>query len=145
MKLASSAFIDKEFIPSKYTCDGEKISPPLEIIDVPKGTEVLALVMDDPDATIGTFDHWVVWNIPKDTANIPEGTEPEGIGGMTDAGRIGYVPPCPPSGTHNYRFKLYALSKKLNLKEGSRKKELELAIERYVIAESLLIGKYKRV
>lgn len=144
MKLSSSEFVDGGMIPSRYTCDGANISPPLEISDVPEGTEVLALVMDDPDAPIGTFDHWVVWNIPKDTTQIPEGTEPQGIQGRTDFGRMGYGGPCPPSGTHGYKFKLYALNKKLDLKEGARKKELEVAMQGHIIEETTLTGKYKR-
>ncbi|MFH1783422.1 MAG: YbhB/YbcL family Raf kinase inhibitor-like protein [bacterium] len=144
MKLTSSAFSDGERIPAKHTCDGENVSPSLSILDVPEGTESLALVMDDPDATIGTFDHWVVWNIPADVQRISEGTEPPGVQGMTDFGRVGYGGPCPPSCVHGYRFKLYALSKKLDLKEGSNKEELERAMEGNIIEETLLVGKYGR-
>ncbi|MCK4532921.1 YbhB/YbcL family Raf kinase inhibitor-like protein [bacterium] len=144
MKLTSSAFVDEENILSRYTCDGKNISPPLQISDVPENSEVLVLIMDDPDAPMGTFVHWVVWNIPKDTENIPEGTEPEGVEGITDFGKKGYGGPCPPSGTHSYRFKLYALNKKLDLKEKSRKKDVEMAMEGYIIESVLLTGRYKR-
>ena len=144
MKLTSSAFGDGGDIPSRFTCDGDNISPPSEIGDVPEGTEVLALVMDDPDAPMGTFDHWLVWNIPKDTTKIEEGAEPQGIQGRTDFGRTGYGGPCPPSGTHTYRFKLYALSKELDLREGVGKSQLEEAIKGSIIEEVVLKGKYRR-
>ncbi|MCK5533953.1 YbhB/YbcL family Raf kinase inhibitor-like protein [bacterium] len=144
MKLTSSAFVNGGNIPSKYTCDDKNISPPLEISDVPKNAEILVLIMDDPDAPMGTFVHWVVWNIPKDTVNIPEGTEPAGVQGITDFGKTGYGAPCPPSGTHSYRLRLYALNKKLELKEKSGKKDVEIAMEKYIIESVLLTGKYKR-
>ncbi len=144
MKLMSSAFRAEEYIPSKYTCDGDNISPSLEISDVSQETESLALVMDDPDAPMGVFTHWIVWNIPKDTTKILEGIKPQGIEGRTDFGRIGYGGPCPPSGDHTYRFKLYALSKKLDLGEGVIKREFEEAIKDCIIEEALLRGKYKR-
>ena len=144
MKLTSPAFSDGGNIPSKYTCDGENISPPLEISDVPSGTQSLTLVMDDPDAPIGTFDHWLIWNIPADTKTIAEGCEPSGVGGITGFGKIGYGGPCPPSGVHGYKFKLYALSKKLDLKGGFGKKALESAMKGNIIEEVVLTGKYKR-
>ena len=144
MKLTSPAFVDGGNIPSKYTCDGEDISPPLQISDVTEDTRGLTLIMDDTDAPMGTFIHWVVWNIPKDTKDIPEGTEPEGVQGMTNFGKTGYGGPCPPSGTHTYRFKLYALNKRLDLKERSRKKDVELAMRGCIIEDVLLTGKYKR-
>ncbi len=144
MKLTSPVFNDGGNIPSKYTCDGEDISPPLEISDVPSETETIALVMDDPDAPVGTFTHWVVWNIPKDTTKIEEGKEPQGVQGRTDFGKKGYGGPCPPSGTHNYRFKLYALKKRLDLKEGASKKEVEKAMQGSIVEEALLTGKYRR-
>ena len=144
MRLTSSAFVDGGNIPSKYTCDGKNISPPLEISDVPDDTGVLVLIMDDPDAPMGTFVHWVVWNIPKDTGNIAEGSEPGGVQGITDFGKTGYGGPCPPSGTHSYSFKLYALNKKLDLREKSGKKDVEIAMEGYIIENVLLTGRYKR-
>ena len=144
MRLTSPAFVDAGNIPSKYTCEGENISPPLEISDLPDNAVSLALIMDDPDAVVGTFVHWVVWNIPKDTKNIQEGSEPEGVQGITGFGRIGYGGPCPPSGTHNYKFKLYALNKKLDLKQSSRKRDLEQAMRGYIIEDVVLTGKYKR-
>mgnify|MGYP006278616503 FL=1 len=144
MQLKSSAFADGGSIPSKYTCDGQDISPPLQVSGVPDGAESLALVMDDPDAPTGTFDHWLVWNVPPDTTDIPEDTEPEGVQGRTDFGNLGYGGPCPPSGTHTYRFKLYALDARLDLAEGARKANLESAMEGHILAQAGLNGNYSR-
>lgn len=144
MKLNSSAFENGGQIPSVYTCDGGDISPQLQISDVPEGTESLALVMDDPDAPMGTFDHWVVWNIPADTTEIPEDAQPEGVPGRNDFGRLDYGGPCPPSGTHTYRFRAYALSRSLDLPRGSAKGELQRAMEGSVLDEALLEGTYSR-
>lgn len=109
MRLTSSAFGDGGRIPAKYTADGDDISPPLYIESVPERTKSLTLVVDDPDAPVGTWDHWVIWNIPADTKEIKEGISPEGISGRNGWGRLGYGGPAPPSGTHRYIFKLYAL------------------------------------
>ncbi|MEK6808823.1 MAG: YbhB/YbcL family Raf kinase inhibitor-like protein [Nanoarchaeota archaeon] len=144
MKLSSSAFVDKGSIPKEFTCDDEDLSPPLVISDVPKNAKSLALIMDDPDAPIGTFVHWVVWNIPPETREIKKGGELEGIQGRTDFGRNGYGGPCPPSGTHRYFFKLYALDTILNLKQGSTKKDLENTMNKHIIEDTQLIGNYRR-
>jgi len=144
MKLKSSAFEHGGMIPSAYTCDGRDVSPPLEVTDVPPGTASLALVMDDPDAPGGTFDHWIVWNIPPETRVFPEGTEPSGVQGRTDFGKLGYGGPCPPSGVHRYMFRLYALDTKLDLPEGSRKADVLKAMQGHVLAEALLQGNYSR-
>jgi Raf kinase inhibitor-like YbhB/YbcL family protein len=144
MELKSPAFENGGKIPSRFTCDGADVSPALEISGVPEGTATLALVMDDPDAPGGTFDHWLVWNIPPQTASIPEGTEPQGVQGRTGFGKPGYGGPCPPGGTHRYRFKLYALDQALDLKAGSRKAQLEGAMKGHVLAEALLQGTYAR-
>ncbi|MGD2175928.1 MAG: YbhB/YbcL family Raf kinase inhibitor-like protein [Candidatus Brocadiaceae bacterium] len=144
MELTSPAFQDGASIPPKHTCDGQDVSPPLSIAEVPEGTKALALVMDDPDAPGGTFDHWLVWNIPPDVERVPEATEPEGVQGRTDFGRMGYGGPCPPGGTHNYRFKLYALDEELDLAQGARKRDLQAAMEGHILAEALLQGSYSR-
>lgn len=144
MELRSSAFESGGDIPSVHTCDGRDISPPLEVSDVPEGTAALALVMDDPDAPMGTFDHWLVWNIPAGTTEIPEGAEPEGVQGRSGFGTLGYGGPCPPSGTHRYRFKLYALDQELDLAHGAQKPQLEEAMQGHVLAEALLEGNYRR-
>jgi hypothetical protein len=144
MKLISTAFADNGMIPPRYTCDGPNVSPPLAISGVPEGAKALALVMDDPDAPSGTFDHWIVWNVPPETTAIEEGRQPQGVAGKNDFGRLTYGGPCPPSGIHTYRFKLYALDARLSLKEGSRKMALEEAMKGHILAEALLRGKYSR-
>lgn len=148
MQLISGAFKHNEQIPARYTCDGENINPPLLISDIPKRAESLALIMDDPDATGGrTFDHWLMWNIAPDTAEIKENSAPEGaIQGLTGFGKSGYGGSCPPRGNlaHRYVFKLYALDKKLELPAGSPKAELEKAMEGRILSQAVLIGKYGR-
>ena len=144
MKLTSSVFANNGAIPSEFTCDGDDISPHLSISDVPKNAKSLALIMDDPDAPVGIFIHWVVWNIPPDTKEISKGEEPRGVQGMTSFRRQGYGGPCPPSGTHRYFFKLYALDAELNLPEGSTKHDLENAMQSHIIAQAQLMGTYKR-
>jgi len=144
MKLTSPAFANGGNIPAKYTCDGQDISPPLKISDVPQGTKSLALIMDDPDAPMGTFIHWVMWNIPPDTTEIKEGVAPKCVQGVTDFGRMGYGGPCPPSGTHTYRFELVALDQEISLPEGYDLKQLRRAIERHIITRVVLTGSYRR-
>ena len=144
MNLTSPAFQNNAPTPSEYTCDGANLSPPLEISDAPSNAKSLALVMDDPDAPVGTWDHWVVFNIASAIREIPKGTEPNGVGGRNSWGRTGYGGPCPPSGAHRYFFKLYALDTTLNLPEGSTKKELESAMQGHIVAQAQLMGTYKR-
>jgi hypothetical protein len=129
-------------IPSKYTCDGDNINPPLTIKNIPKQTKSLALIVDDPDAPSGTFDHWITWNIPP-VETIGENSAP-GSHGRNGSGRNGYMGPCPPSGTHHYHFKVYALDTKLTLQEGANKKQLENAMKGYILAMGELIGLYKK-
>jgi len=150
MKLISSAFKEGEMIPSKYTCDGPDVSPPLEWSDAPAGTKSFALISDDPDAPVGTWVHWVIFNIPanehKLEENVPK-TEVLKNGarqGKNDFGRLGYGGPCPPGGTHRYFFKLYALDRELDLRPGATKRDLLKAMEGHVLAEAYLMGKYKR-
>ena len=143
LKLTSSAFEHQDIMPSEFTCDGAGISPPLTISEVPENTKSIALVSDDPDAVSGTFTHWVVWNIPPDTREIEKGAVP-GVQGNNDFGRTGYGVPCPPSGTHRYFFKLYALDIEIELQEGSLKSELEGAMEEHIIEKAELIGNYQR-
>ena len=145
MKLTSTAFVNNGAIPSEFTCDGADLSPQLIISDVPKNAKSLALIMDDPDAPIGTFVHWVAWNIPPSIKEVSKGTEPSGNLGMTGFRRAGYGGPCPPSGTHRYFFRLYALDTQLNLPEGSNKKDLEMAMESHILEKAELMGTYKRV
>ena len=144
MKITSSAFANNGAIPSEFTCDSSNIAPQLSISDVPKNAKSLALIMDDPDAPVGTFVHWVVWGIPPDTKQIQKGAEPPGVHGKGGSGKLGYIGPCPPSGTHRYFFKLYALDAMLNLPEGSAKKDLENAMNGHIIEQAQLMGNYKR-
>lgn len=144
MKIESPDFKEGKQIPSDFTCDGKNVSPELVFKDVPKDAKSLALIMDDPDAPRGTFTQGVVWNIPSDVKGISEGEKIVYAQGKTDFGRTGYGGPCPPSGTHRYFFKLYALDTVLDLEEGSSKVDLENAMKGHVIAEAKLMGTYQR-
>jgi Raf kinase inhibitor-like YbhB/YbcL family protein len=142
-KIESSAFGEGEMIPAKYTCDGEGINPTLKFSDLPDGTKSLALIADDPDATTGTFIHWTIWNIDPTTPYIAEGNAAQGsVEGKNSSGKIGYAPPCPPSGTHRYFFRGYALDTTLNLPERSSRSDLEKAMEGHIVGEGELMGKY---
>ena len=147
MQLTSPAFENGRAIPAKYTCDGENISTPLKIDDVPSNTATLAIVMDDPDAVKPAgkvWDHWIVWNIPVDTTDIPEGTEPEGVHGKGTGGNVEYSGPCPPDTEHKYRFTLYALDAELMLPAGSTKTDLENMMDGHILEQVTLTGTYKR-
>jgi Raf kinase inhibitor-like YbhB/YbcL family protein len=139
----SSAFENKKRIPTKYTCDGDDVNPPLTIKGASKETKSLVLIIDDPDATIGMWNHWLVWNIPP-THKIKENSIP-GTQGVNTAGKRAYGGPCPPSGTHRYFFKVYALDIKLNLNPNSRKEDLEKAMQGHILAEGELLGLYRRI
>ena len=150
INIESSAFKEGEMIPSKYTCDGVNISPPLKWRIPPEGTKSLVLISDDPDAPMGTWVHWVVYNIPASVKELSENIPHSDIldngatQGITDFRKIGYGGPCPPSGTHRYFFKLYALDTMLSLGPGAAKKQVVDAMEGHVLAEGQLMGKYKR-
>ena len=145
MKIASSAFENKQMIPQKYTCDGENINPPLQITEVPSNTQSLVLIVDDPDAPSGDWVHWLVWNINPETKLITENESPQGaIQGTNDFGKQNYGGPCPPSGIHHYQFKIYALDTTLNLPSSSRKKGLEKAMANHILDKDMLIGLYQR-
>ncbi len=132
-------------IPSDFTCDGRNINPPLEISGVPVGAKSLALIVDDPDAPAGTWVHWTLWNIPPETTLIEEGSVPAGaIEGVTSFGKPGYGGPCPPSGTHRYFFKLYALDTLPDLPQTAKAADLEKAISGHVIEQAELVGTYSR-
>jgi len=139
----SPAFEANKQLPKKYSCDGQEINPPLKIDGVPEEAKTLVLIVDDPDAPSGTFDHWVVWNIPASMANIGENTVP-GMEGLNSARAQGYMGPCPPSGTHRYFFKVYALDTALTLGIGSKKKDVEKAMQNHIVAKGELIGLYSR-
>lgn len=147
MKLESNAFSADSMIPPKYTCDGENISPDLRWDDPPVETQSLVLIVDDPDAPGQTFVHWVVYDLPPETRQLPEGVDAEqseGMEGSTDFDQLGYGGPCPPSGTHRYFFKLYALDQPLGLASGATKGDVLAAIEGHVIDTAELIGRYSR-
>jgi len=148
--MKSSAFEEGGMIPSKYTCDGKDVSPPLAWSSVPEGTKSLALICDDPDAPMGTWVHWVIYNLPLDAKELAEAFPAQKIlangarQGINDFRKIGYGGPCPPGGTHRYYFKLYALDTILALEAGASKKQLLAAMEGHILAQGQIMGKYKR-
>ena len=137
-------------IPPKYTCDDADVSPPLQWSDLPEETETIAVICDDPDAPMGTWVHWVLYNVPANVTELeerisPVETLPTGaLQGKNDFGRIGYGGPCPPGGTHRYFFKVYALNAVLNVQAGISKADLLQAMEGHVLAQSQLMGRYTR-
>ena len=145
MKIKSSAFENNQNIPSKYTCDGQDINPPLEFLGVPKEAKTLALIVDDPDAPNGNWDHWIVFNIAASIKTIEEGKASKGATEIrNDFGKTSYGGPCPPSEKHRYFFKLYALDSKLELDFSARKKDLLEAMEGHILDKAELIGLYQR-
>ncbi len=150
LEISSPAFSEGEMIPTRYTCDGPDVSPELSWSGVPEAAKSLALICDDPDAPMGTWVHWVLFNIPSSanglTAEIPSHASLENGArhGTNDFRRLGYGGPCPPGGTHRYFFKLYALDTELNLDNGVTKAQLVEAMKGHILAEGQLMGKYKR-
>lgn len=145
LQLTSSAFIESGSIPSQYTCDGDNISPPLSWQGVPEGTKSLALIVDDPDAPSKTWVHWVVYNIPETVHEALEGQPPKkSLQGTNDFHDMGYGGPCPPSGSHRYFFKLYALRSTLTLAPGATKQQVEQAMEGHILEKTALMGVYQR-
>ncbi|MHA7840422.1 MAG: YbhB/YbcL family Raf kinase inhibitor-like protein [Gammaproteobacteria bacterium] len=150
MKLSSTAFSEGGSIPSQYTCDGDNISPPLTIKEVPENAKSLVLIMDDPDVPSNVrrdnmWDHWLVFNISPQTDTIPENEEPAGVPGKGTAGNLTYFGPCPPDREHRYFFKLYALDSLLTLEEGATKVMVEQAMAGHVLAEAQLMGRYEKL
>ena len=144
LKVTSSTFGHNGRIPTKFTCDGIDVNPSLHINNVPEGAKSLVLIMDDPDAPMGTWDHWVVWNIEPSPV-IEENSVPAGaVQGKNSWGKTKYGGPCPPSGTHRYFFKVYALDAFLDLSSKSDKKTVEKAMKGHVLAQGELIGLYSR-
>lgn len=150
IKLSSTAFQDGEMIPTKYTCNGANVSPPLEWSGVTQTAKSLALICDDPDAPGKTWVHWVVFDLPASRTSLPENVPPQetiaggGKQGTTDFKKIGYGGPCPPSGTHRYFFKIHALDTDLNLDSRTTKDQLLQAMKGHVLAQGELMGRYKR-
>lgn len=149
-KLTSNAFTEDQPIPRQYTCDGVNVSPGLEWTGVPKTAMTVAIIADDPDAPSGTFTHWLLYNLPSETMGMVENLPATGnlkAGGQqgeNDFQKIGYGGPCPPSGTHRYFFKIYALDDELPLKAGAKRAEVEKAMEGHIVGQSQLMGTYKR-
>lgn len=149
MRLFSSAFADNTAIPSRYTCDGNDISPPLDWADLPEGAKTVALICDDPDAPKKDFTHWVLFDRPPDRT-LPEHVPPRpelpdgGRQGKNDFGKVGYGGPCPPSGTHRYRFTLYALDIELGARAAAARQDVEKAMKGHVLETAHLTGVYTR-
>ena len=148
-KLISPVFKDGGTIPSKYTCQGQDISPPLTWSDIPSGCKSFALIVEDPDASVGIMVHWILYNIPGEVRGLREGILPHAEladnsrHGKNGIGELGYVGPCPPIGsTHRYIFKLYALDRMLKLPVGATKEQLLKAMKGYILAETELVGRY---
>ena len=145
LKILSSNFSHEEFIPKQFSCQGSDINPSLQISGIPKETKSLVLIVDDPDAPVGVWDHWVVWDIDPSVSLIEENSVPTGgIEGKNSWGRNDYGGPCPPSGTHRYYFKLFALDTKLKLPKNSNKKAVEKAMQSHILEKAELMGKYKK-
>ncbi len=144
MKVTSSAFEHNQPIPSKYTCAGENVNPPLEFSDIPDGTKSLVLIVDDPDAPGKTWVHWVLYNVSPNIAFIKENSTPSNaVIGMSDFGKNEYGGPCPPTGSHRYFFKLYALDTVLPMKNAPGKEEIEESMRGHVLGKAELIGVYE--
>jgi len=144
MNIKSTAFLEGENIPKIYTCDGDATPPPLSISGIPAETKSIALILEDPDAPGGTFVHWVLWNIDPHNAEIKNGTPPGASEGLNGAGKNAYYPPCPPSGSHRYFFRVYALDEKLDLPEKTTADSLQTSIKGRIIDEAELMGRYER-
>jgi Raf kinase inhibitor-like YbhB/YbcL family protein len=151
IQISSTAFSDGQPIPTKFTCDGSDVSPALAWSGAPAGTKSFALIADDPDAPVGTWVHWVIYDLPAGTGSLPEGVAKSQIisgnvkQGLNDFKRIGYGGPCPPPGKpHRYFFKLYALDTMLDLKPGATKADLLNSMEGHVLAQGQLMGTYQR-
>jgi Raf kinase inhibitor-like YbhB/YbcL family protein len=142
LTITSPAYESNKSIPSKHTCDGDDVNPTLNIEGIPEETKSLVLIVDDPDAPMGTWDHWIVWNISP-TNKIEENSVP-GTEGLNDFRKHSYGGPSSPSGTHRYFFKVYALDTKLDLNPNSRKKDVEKAMKDHILAKGELVGLYSR-
>ena len=145
MKITTTAFQQGGNIPSKFTCDGADANPPLRFEGVPAEAKSLALIVDDADAPGGLFTHWLVWNIDPTTTTVEENSAPaNGVQGKNDFGKSGYGGPCPPSGTHRYFFKIFALDRQLDLAGGSKRAQLDAQMRGHIMAQGELMGRYSR-
>jgi hypothetical protein len=142
VSVSSPAFQAGGMIPARFTCKGTNVNPPLQFRGLPKGTKSLALIVDDPDAPGGLFTHWLVWNIDSGTTQLREKSVPAGaVEGTNDFGAPGYGGPCPPSGTHRYYFRLFALDRKLDLKSGAKRAAVERACKNHILAQAELMAR----
>ena len=146
MSVTSTAFKENQMIPREFTCQGNEVNPPLTIDNIPDKTETLALINYDPDATKGIWDHWIVFNVPAPKGKVFAVGKDSilGTAGKNSWSRTAYGGPCPPSGTHRYFFKVYALDTRLNLQEGASKEEIEAAMKEHILAEAQLVGLYRK-
>jgi Raf kinase inhibitor-like YbhB/YbcL family protein len=146
LQVKSPAFTDGQTIPTKYTCDGENISPPLEWSGQPKDTKSVAVICDDPDAPSGTFTHWVLYNVPGDTHRLSEGSPGTGVEGRNSFEQTGFGGPCPPSkdGAHRYIFRVYALDVESLGRPGMSQEDVEGAMRGHILAKGQLMGRYQR-
>ena len=142
LQVSSPSFSNNDYIPSKFTCDGDNFNPEISVKNIPPQTQSLAIIVEDPDAPNGTVTHWIAWDIDP-SGNISEKSM-AGTQGKNTKGDNKYMGPCPPSGVHHYHFKVYALDKKIGLSEGSTKEELQDAIKDHIIGSGELIGLYKK-
>jgi Raf kinase inhibitor-like YbhB/YbcL family protein len=144
VKISSPDIVEGGNIPQKFTCDGANVNPALRFEGVPAGAKSLVVIVDDPDAPGGLFTHWLLWNIGPKTIEIAEGRAPTGLQGKNDFGKSGYGGPCPPSGTHRYYFKVFALDGQLALPAGAKRAQLDDAMRGHVLGEGAVMGRYQR-
>jgi len=144
LTVTSSSFVENGLIPSKYTCEGIGVNPPIHIANLPANTQSIAIIVQDPDAAVeGGFNHWVACNI-QPVADIPESFK-GGMEGLNGAKKLGYIGPCPPSGTHHYHFMVFALDTKLKFDKSPNKEELEKAMKDHILSKGDLVGLYKKL
>ncbi len=139
-----SEFYNNEKIPAKYTCDGENVCPPLTISGIPSHAKTLVIIMDDPDASLKVWVHWIIFDIPVSSTELEIKSNLLGKEGINDFEKIGYDVPCPPSGMHHYHFRVYALGDELGLSRGATREEVEAEMKGKILEESELVGLYQK-
>jgi Raf kinase inhibitor-like YbhB/YbcL family protein len=145
MKITSPVFQNNDYLPDRFTCNGQNINPPIFISETPLNTKSLVLIVDDPDAPTGTWTHWLVWNIRSDTQEILENSVPkDAFEGITSWGKPGYNGPCPPTSVHRYFFRIFALDTVLDLRPLATVDQLLMAIQNHIVAKAEIIAKYPK-
>lgn len=144
MKIQSPAFDNEERIPITYTCDGENINPTISFLEIPTTAKSLLLIVDDPDAPVGLWTHWIVYNMPPNTTEIVENSTPPGVEGLNSSSNVGYQGPCPPSGTHRYFFRLFALDTVLPDLDTVTREQIDAAMKNHIVEKAELMGTYSR-